>query len=108
MSRIIENDHLFTASEIAYLEDRNRLDLIAQNKRDFGPGGPREHERPAEEETVLHLDQDIYEYVVNLEVAKLQSELRKVGLSPKGSEQELKVRFAQHLQENRDRHEGKS
>jgi SAP domain len=105
MSKIIENDHLFTASEIAYLEDRNRYSLVEKNRRDFGPGGPREHEKPMDpEEVVLQLDQDIFTYVVNLTVAQLQSELRKVGLSTKGDEQELKVRLAEHLQENRDKH----
>lgn len=107
MSWNIVDDHLFTKEEVAYLEKRNRYREIEVNRKQFGPGGPRENEKPAEDdddEVVLELDRDIYEYVVGLNTKQTQAALRKIGIQPVGSEHELKTILAQHLQGNRDAH----
>lgn len=107
MSLHIVDDHLFTPEEVAYLEKRNRYREIEVNRKDFGPGGARENEKPVqddEEEVVLELDRDIYEYIVGLDIKKVQAALRKIGIKPVGSEHELKTILAQHLQGNRDAH----
>lgn len=107
MSRVIVDDHLFTPDEVAYLQSRNRYREIEINARDFGPGGAREHEvqPPIEhydDDVVLELDRDIYEYVVGLDVKQVKAALRKLKINPVGSEHELKAVLAQHLQGTRD------
>lgn len=105
MSRVIVNDHLYTPDEVAYLEARNRYREIANNRKLFGPGGAREHDLPDEEEEeddVLELDKDIYEYVVGLTTKQTQAALRKANLDTTGNEHEIKTLLAQYLQVNRD------
>ena len=106
MSRVIVDDHLFTPEEVAYLESRNRYREIETNAKDFAPGGSREHHKPEiqddDDEIVLELDKDIYEYVVGLDVKQVKAALRKLKVNPVGPEHELKAVLAQHLQGIRD------
>lgn len=103
MSIVIVDDHLYTPQEVSYLEARNRYHEIEANRKTYGPGGPREGQEPSnDDDDVLELDRDIYEYVVGLNVKQVQAAVRKAGFEPTGNEHELKSLLAQHLQMSRD------
>lgn len=102
MSIVIVDDHLYTPQEVAYLEARNRYHEIELNRKTYGPGGPREGQTPDDDDDVLELDRDIYEYVVGLNVKQTQAALRKANLDPTGNEHEIKSLLAQYLQVTRD------
>ena len=98
MSREILNDHPWDAEEVAYQIQRGREKDIAKNKQDFPEGSSAKPAAPQE----LKLDPDIYEFVKGLNLEKLQSELRKREIVPKGDEKSLKVTLAQTLQAERE------
>lgn len=94
----IVNDHPFTPEEIQYLKDRCQEHLIKINSEtEF----PKKSGRKQKEE-VLHLDKDIYDHVVSLDLKGLQQELRKVHITPRGDEPELRTLLAEYLQDERD------
>jgi hypothetical protein len=102
MSRNIRNDHPWDDDEKAYFASRaGGQELIALNESQFPPGSEPDVKPDDDEE--LELSQEVYDHVRNLEVDEAQAELKQYGLSTKGDEQELKVRLAQHLQEQKNK-----
>lgn len=98
MSRIIKNDHPWDEDEIAYMRDRGREKEIAKNATDFPPGSePLEDDDDEGVEVNVH--PDIFHKVNSMDTTELQSELKKANLSARGEDVELKVRLANHLQE---------
>lgn len=100
MSLVIVNDHPFTEKEIAYLESRNRYSEVEQNRKDFSVSSGR-HAKKTE---TLELSPEIFDYVKNLDMDGLKSDLAAYHLDTDGKEKELRVRLAQHLQEEKDAH----
>lgn len=100
MSRVIENDHRWTDDEVAYQLSRSRDKLVEKNRLDF-PGGEDEPEKPKSGGT-LQLSPEVFEYVKGLDLAGLREQLIKRELSVDGSEKEMRVRLAQHLQKEKD------
>ena len=107
MSMRVINDHLWTDAEVEYQLARNRHRQVADNKRNFGPGGPMEGHSPLpskkDDEDVLELDQDVYDQVISMSVKQVQSFLRKVYIEPTGDERELRMKAAEYLQDQKDR-----
>lgn len=103
MSRVIFNDHLFTPDEVKYLQDRNENKLIEENRKEFGPGGPREHDQYREEDDDEPLlDEDIYDYVASLDIPHLKAEVIKAGKATDVDEREMRFSLAIYLQDERD------
>jgi len=105
MSRVIVNDHLWTADEVEYQLSRSRRNLVDVNRALYGPGGEREgldDSAPEPENVELKLDKDIYEHIIGLDIEGLQRELLKNKIQPKGSQQDLQFKLAQVLQAKRD------
>lgn len=112
MSRIIKNDKPFTESEIKYLYSRGRHADIAANRKKFGNAPKESKESPKKAEEVeapkseegqkLSLDSDIFERVKGLSAASLTAELKKAGLGVPETERDQRIKFAKHLQEQRD------
>lgn len=101
MSRVIRNDHPWTDDEKQYILSRaGGQELVEANANQYPPGSEPDAS-PDDEE--LELSQEIYEHVRDLSVEETQSELSKRKLSTKGDEQELKIRLAQHLQEQKNK-----
>ena len=101
MSRVILNDHPWDESEVQYMLDRNRREEVEQNRIQFPPGtsedvGPESEPKPPK------LDPDIYQRVKALDADGVRKELKAADLQTDGSESELKVRLAQHLQGQRN------
>lgn len=99
MSRIIQNDHPWSEDEIAYMRDRGREKDIEQNARDFPPGSEPEDDNDEGEGVAVNVHPEIFERVNAMDTTELQSELRKAGLPARGEDVEMKVRLANHLQE---------
>lgn len=101
MSRNIKNDHPWTTEEKAYFRTRSGGDeLVKLNEIEYPPGSEPDVS-PDDEE--IELSQEVYDHVRNLTVEEAQAELRANKLSAKGDEQELKIRLAQHLQEQKSK-----
>lgn len=100
MSRVIYDDHPWTEDEIAYQLSRGRVNEVAKNKKRFPPGSETVAEK--DHSTVLELSQRVYDYVSSLTIQQLKVDLRHANLSTKGTETELRVLLAQHLQELED------
>jgi hypothetical protein len=95
----LPSNRKFTEAERAYAIQIGREDLVDENDRSDLPA-----EAPAKDSNsdVLHLDQDIYDRVVNLNQDQLQAELRSMGVDPVGNESELRTELASRLQNQRD------
>lgn len=113
MSRIIKHDSPLTESDIKYLQTRGRHAEIERNRKKFADAKPKEpakdsapkEEKPAPEVQggqKLHLDEDLFEKVKAMSPNDLRAELRKVKIAPPKSEREMRIKLAQHLQEERD------
>lgn len=100
MSRVIVNDHPYTDDEIDYLRARGLESSIKRNKLDFPPD--REPAPIVEEDAPLELSPDVFNYVKNLSLDELKSDLSKSQLSLTGEEKDLRVTLAKHLQAQAD------
>jgi len=103
VSRVIRNDHPFTADEVEYLLARSGgPEMVEQNRTEYPPGSDSGDVSPDDDEE-LELSQGIYEHVRDLNVNQLQTELKRYKLSVQGEETELRVRLAQYLQEQENK-----
>lgn len=106
MGMQIRNDHLWTDEEVDYQLARNRHRQVADNKRNFGPGGPMEGHSPIpkkHEDETIELDQDVYDRVISMSTKQAQALLRKVHIDPSGDESELRMKVAMYLQDQKDK-----
>ena len=110
MSRLIQNDHLWTEEEVAYKKSRCAEDEIARNRALYGPGGELEGHGEGEVQvgdpgggthSLLNLAKDIFEHVSGLTFEEAQAELKSHNLPAEGNEQEVKTALAEYLQTQR-------
>lgn len=101
MSIQLRQDHKWTEEEKKYARDRCMFDELRINDELELPKKAPKAKRPKQED-VLHLDKDIYDRVVDMNMEDLQSELRRVHIPPQGDESELRTMFAAYLQDERD------
>lgn len=79
--------------------DRTRDKDVERNRALFPPGSETSDDSVDEDGPEVNVHPDIFNFVNPLEIDELQSELKKRNLSARGEEVELKVRLANHLQE---------
>ena len=103
MSKVIQNDHLWTDAERRYVLSRSGgKELVAINEARYGKGGSRTEESKPKATKPVELAPDIIEKVRNLGADELKAALEQHDLSTEGSEAEAKKRLALHLQKERD------
>jgi hypothetical protein len=81
------------------MRDRGREKEIEKNAREFPPGSEPLDDDDDDDGQEVNVHPDIFHKVNAMDTEELQSELRKANLSARGEDVELKVRLANHLQE---------